>query len=61
MSVFHVKRRLRSWGYRLRLIRYCVLCDGSLNEARERGRPFRADRWVWHRRHERLANPGPLL
>src|SRR4051794_28277451 len=53
------------WGYRLHLITYCARCDGSLNEARERGRPFRADRWRFHRKHERAFNDehgaAPLL
>lgn len=44
--------RIRELGYRLHLIRYCVLCDGSWVQAEARGYGFTPDRWVWHRRHD---------
>jgi hypothetical protein len=43
------------------MIRYCVHCDGSINEAAERGRRFDPDRWVWHEQHEREIPQGRLL
>lgn len=56
-----IRRLLRRVGYRLTLIRYCVHCDGSLNEASERGRPFMPDRWVGHWPHERHVPQGELI
>lgn len=38
---------------RLGLIRYCIHCDGSINEMRERDRLFPGDRRIFHRQHER--------
>ena len=43
---------IRELGYCFGLIRYCVLCDGSINQAKARGYGFRPDRWRWHRRHD---------